>query len=262
MANFAVTLVHGPGWDATRGIREQRCWPQHAAFMDGLVDSGLIILGGPLGAGDRTLHVVEAADEEEVSTRLAEDPWASMGLLQVGAIEPWSLWLDSREATARPAMPGVPPGYGTVTPWLISADTARLIEFAEQAFGAVELARVPGPDGRIGHAEVRIGDSVVMMFDAPEGWPGTPGFARLYVGDGDGVYQRALDAGATSVTVMTDLFFGDRVGRVRDPLGNIWWIQQHVEDVDPAELARRPQDPVAAEALRYVEQSLASALRG
>ena len=80
-----------------------------------------------------------------------------------------------------------PPGYGTVTPWLISRDTARLIAFAEDAFGARELARVPGPGRRIGHAEVRIGDSVVMMFDSAEDWPDTRGILRLYVGDADAV---------------------------------------------------------------------------
>jgi PhnB protein len=156
---------------------------------------------------------------------------------------------------------GVPPGYHAVTPWVISRDTARLIEFTKQAFGAAELARIPGPAGGIGHAEVRIGDSVVMMFDAPEGWPDTPAFLRLYAEDGDTAHQRALQAGAAPVTEMTTLFFGDRVGRVRDPLGNIWWIQAHVEDVDPAELARRPADQAAAEALRYVEESLAASLR-
>ena len=156
----------------------------------------------------------------------------------------------------------VPPGYGTVTPWIISSDTARLIEFVEAAFGARELGRVPGPDGKgIGHAEVRIGDSVVMMFDAGDGWPGTPAFLRLYVPDAGTACRRALAAGATTVTEVTALFFGDRVGRVRDPLGNIWWIQSHDEDVDPAELARRPQDPAAAEALRYVETSLDAAMR-
>src|ERR687883_204868 len=144
----------------------------------------------------------------------------------------------------------VPEGYGTVTPWVISRDTARLIDFVRDAFDAQELARVPGPDGGIGHAEVRIGDSVVMMFDARDGWPDTPAFLRLYVPDADTAYQRALEAGATPVTAVTALFFGDRVGRVRDPLGNIWWLQAHVEDVDPAELAQRPQDPAAAEALR------------
>jgi uncharacterized protein YciI len=96
MPNFAVTLVHGPGWDASRPIRAQDAWDAHAAFMDGLVDGGFIILGGPLGAGDRTLHVVEAADEGEIKARLAEDPWAVAGLLRIGTIEPWALWLDGR----------------------------------------------------------------------------------------------------------------------------------------------------------------------
>jgi PhnB protein len=155
----------------------------------------------------------------------------------------------------------IPDGYGTVTPWVISPDTARLIDFTRDAFGAVELARVAGADGGIGHAEVRIGDSVVMMFDSRPGWPATPAFLRLYVPDADVAYERALAAGATSVTEVTGLFFGDRVGRVRDPLGNVWWIQAHVEDVDPAELARRPQEPAAAEALRYVETSFDTAMR-
>ena len=154
-----------------------------------------------------------------------------------------------------------PPGYGTVTPWIISADTARLIDFAKDAFGAQELGRVPGPDGGIGHAEIRIGDSVVMMFDARDGWPDTPAFLRLYVPDADAAYQRALAAGAAPVTQVTALFFGDRVGRVRDPLGNIWWLQSHDEDVDPAELAWRPQAPEAAGALNYVETSLDAAMR-
>ena len=155
----------------------------------------------------------------------------------------------------------IPDGYGTVTPWVVSPDTARLIDFTRDAFGAVELARVAGADGGIGHAEVRIGDSVVMMFDSRPGWPATPAFLRLYVPDADVAYERALAAGATSVTEVTGLFFGDRVGRVRDPLGNVWWIQAHVEDVDPAELARRPQEPAAAEALRYVETSFDTAMR-
>ena len=118
-----------------------------------------------------------------------------------------------------------PPGYATVAPWIISRDAARLIDFTKAASGAVELGRVPGPDGRIGHAEVRIGDSVVMMFDAADGWPDTPAFLRVYVADTDATYTRAQDAGATPVTDVTGVFFGDRVGRVRDPLGNLWWIR-------------------------------------
>ena len=96
MAHFAVRLVHGPGWDPTRLIREQDGWDEHAAFMDGLVDDGFVILGGPVGNGEQTLHVIEAADEQDVKTRLARDPWASATLLQIGVIEPWALWLDSR----------------------------------------------------------------------------------------------------------------------------------------------------------------------
>lgn len=101
MANFAVRLVHGPGWDDSRPIRSQDAWDEHAAFMDALVDEGFIILGGPLGNSGQSLHVIEAADQHEVRARLAEDPWASAGLLQIGTIEPWALWLDGRPAPGR-----------------------------------------------------------------------------------------------------------------------------------------------------------------
>jgi uncharacterized protein YciI len=96
MANFAVRLVHGPGWDPSRQIRDQDGWDEHAAFMDGLVDDGFVILGGPVGDGEQTLHVVEAADENDIKARLAGDPWASAGLLRIGTIERWAFWLDSR----------------------------------------------------------------------------------------------------------------------------------------------------------------------
>ena len=96
---FLVKHVPGPAWDHSRPRRQQDGWDEHAAFMDGLVDDGFIILGGPVGEGDppeETLHAVEAADEDEIRTQLARDPWASAGLLQVGPIEPWALWLDGR----------------------------------------------------------------------------------------------------------------------------------------------------------------------
>jgi PhnB protein len=147
----------------------------------------------------------------------------------------------------------VPDGYGTVTPWIISRDTAGLIDFVTAAFGATELARVPNDDGTIGHAEVRIGDSVVMMFDARPDWPDTPAFLRLYVEDGDAVFRRALAAGATAVTELTELFWGDRVGRVRDPLGNLWWIQQRVVELTPEEIGQRMTEPRFVEAMRYVQ---------
>jgi len=99
MATFALTLVHGPRWDPDRPIREQPGWAAHAAFMDRLVSDGVIILGGPLGRGDRTLHVAQAGDEQALRACLAGDPWAAAGLLRVGSLEPWALWLDSRAAS-------------------------------------------------------------------------------------------------------------------------------------------------------------------
>jgi PhnB protein len=156
----------------------------------------------------------------------------------------------------------VPEGYHTVTPWICSRDTARLLDFVKEAFGAEEMARVPAEDGSIGHAEFRIGDSVVMAFDSRPEWPETPAFLRLYFEDGDEVHRRALEAGATSVTEMTEHFFGDRVGRVRDPLGNIWWIQTRMEDVDPEEMGRRAGEKKYVDAMRYARESLDRELSG
>lgn len=147
----------------------------------------------------------------------------------------------------------VPEGYGVVTPWIVSRDTAGLLDFVTRAFGAEEIARVPNGDGSIGHAEFRIGDSMVMGFDAKEGWPDTPALLRLYVDDADATHRRALEAGATSVTEVTHLFWGDRVGRVRDPFGNLWWIQSRVEEVDPAEMQRRAGEDEWIERMAYVQ---------
>ena len=158
----------------------------------------------------------------------------------------------SGNANLRP----VPEGYHSVTPWIISRNSARLIEFLTVAFSAEEIARVVGDDGTIGHAEVRIGDSVVMMFDAKPHWPDTPAFLRLYVADGDAVFQRALQAGATAVTEMTHLFWGDRVGRVRDPFGNLWWIQTRIEEVSPEEMERRATEKMWLDAMDYVQGAL------
>lgn len=99
MPNFAVTLIHGDAWDDSVGVRQQAGWDEHAAFMDGLVSDGFILLGGPIGDGQQTHHVVEARDECDVRERLAEDPWATADLLRVGSIEPWQFWLDFRRPT-------------------------------------------------------------------------------------------------------------------------------------------------------------------
>ncbi|MEU6780441.1 VOC family protein [Nonomuraea angiospora] len=147
----------------------------------------------------------------------------------------------------------IPEGYTTVTPWIIGSDTAGLIDYLTAAFDAVELSRMTDDEGRIGHAEVRIGDAVVMMFDSAPGWPPTPAFLRLYVPDADAIYRRAIEAGGTSVTEITHLFWGDRVGRVRDPFGNLWWIQARVEELSPEEMERRMTDPVFTKAMEYVQ---------
>lgn len=150
---------------------------------------------------------------------------------------------------------GLPEGYGTVTPFVIARDSARLLDFTRDAFGAQELARVADESGAIGHAETRIGSSVVMMFDARPGWPDTPAFLRLYVEDCDATFRRALQAGASEVTRMTDMPWGDRVGRVRDPVGNLWWIMSRVEDLDPQEMERRAGLPEYIEAMEYVQSA-------
>jgi uncharacterized glyoxalase superfamily protein PhnB len=159
------------------------------------------------------------------------------------------------EANGGASGPGgaVPAGYNTVSPWVISRDTGRLIAFATAAFGAAEIGRVVGDDGRIGHAEFRIGESVVLAFDARPHWPETPAFLRLYVADGEAAIRSAVAAGATVVTALTELFWGDRVGRVRDPLGNLWWVQQRGAALSPDEIARRMAEPRFVAAMRYVE---------
>jgi PhnB protein len=158
------------------------------------------------------------------------------------------------------ALKTVPDGYTTATPWIITSDTAELIDFVTAAFGGKELARVPNADGGIGHAEIRVGDAVIMGFDTPKGWPETPAFLRLFVADAQAAFERALKAGATEVTKVTPLAFGDAVGRVRDPLGNIWWLQQRLELVAPDEMQKRWADPKWSQPMAYVQDSLTDAM--
>lgn len=156
----------------------------------------------------------------------------------------------------------IPAGYTTVTPWIISSDTSALFAYLAEAFGGEELSRMAAPDGAIVHAEMRIGDAVVMAFDAPAGVAPQPAFIRLYVPDARITFAKAIHAGGVEVTKPTLLAFGDRVARIRDPLGNIWWLQQHLEDVPQDEQARRWSDPEWSTPMEYVQESLAHALRG
>lgn len=139
------------------------------------------------------------------------------------------------------AVKPIPDGYHNVTPYLVVPGVARLIDFLKNAFGAQEIERMTRPDGSVGHAEVRIGDSVVMMGEPAGEAPAMPATIYLYVEDTDAAYRRALEAGATSVMAPADQFYGDRNAGVKDPCGNQWWIATHVEDVPPEEMARRAE---------------------
>ena len=137
------------------------------------------------------------------------------------------------------AIKPIPDGYHTLTPYLVVKGVAKLIEFLKQAFDAKEVYRMGMPDGTVMHAEVRIGDSVVMMGEARGEYTPTSACLYMYVNDVDVVYKRAVEAGGTSVAEPTDQFYGDRSGGVKDGSGNQWWIATHKEDVPSEEIARR-----------------------
>ena len=136
------------------------------------------------------------------------------------------------------AVKPIPDGFHAVTPTLNIKGAAQLIEFLRSVFGAEERVRIPGPGGAIMHAEVQIGDSIVMLSEALRQAP-APGALFVYVPDADAVYQRALKAGAQSLMAPADMFWGDRFSRVEDPFGNTWEIATHKEDVAPDELQKR-----------------------
>jgi uncharacterized glyoxalase superfamily protein PhnB len=141
----------------------------------------------------------------------------------------------------------VPDGYGTVTPYLIVPDVAKVIDFLKQAFDASEPHPAhKAPDGRIMHAEVQIGSSRVMMGEPMGEFKPMPAMLHLYVEDCDALYKRAIEAGATPVTEIADQFYGDRSGGVKDLAGNMWWLSTHKEDVPPAELEERAKAAMAA----------------
>jgi uncharacterized glyoxalase superfamily protein PhnB len=157
----------------------------------------------------------------------------------------------------------VPGGYSRIDPWVISRDTNAEIEFMSQVLGARERgARMLNADGTVAHAEVEVADSVVMMFDAQPGWPDLPAHLRIYVGDVQATFDAAVDAGARAVTRPTELAFGERVARVRDPQGHLWWIHERVEALDPEEMGRRFSEPSYQQAMAYVEESLSNELGG
>jgi len=141
----------------------------------------------------------------------------------------------------------IPDGFGTVTPHIVIKGAAQAIDFYKKAFGAEELFRMPGPDGQsIMHAEIKIGNGIVMICEefpemcrSPKTLGGTPVTVHLYVEDADKAFDRAVKAGATASMPPSDMFWGDRYGKVTDPFGHEWSIATHKEDVTPEECGKR-----------------------
>ncbi len=139
----------------------------------------------------------------------------------------------------------IPEGMHTVTPHLVCAGAADAIEFYKKAFGAVELHRLPGPDGKLMHGAIRIGDSTVMLVDenpewqalGPKALKGSPVTLHLYVEDADAFFAKAVASGASAMMPVTEMFWGDRYGVVTDPFGHNWSIATHVRDATPEEMA-------------------------
>ncbi len=140
----------------------------------------------------------------------------------------------------------IPEGYNTITPNLVVADAAKAIDFYKKAFGVTEIARMPGPNGGIMHAELRIGDSVFMLGDempemgsrGPKALGGSPVSLYVYVENVDAAWDRAIKAGATSMMPLADMFWGDRAGWLEDPFGHKWALAQHVKDLTPEEIQK------------------------
>lgn len=143
----------------------------------------------------------------------------------------------------------IPPGYHTATPYLIisAGKASQALQWYKDVFGAVEEFRMPTPDGRVGHAEIKIGDSHIMLADeypemgyrGPESLGGSPGLIMLYVENADSVFQKAVANGAKERQEMKDQFYGDRSGTITDPFGHYWTVATHIEDVPPEEMQRR-----------------------
>jgi PhnB protein len=137
----------------------------------------------------------------------------------------------------------IPDGYSTITPSFAVEGAQKFVDFLKQVFGAKERFRMDGPAGKIMHAELAVGDSVIMLGEAmPPQWPAKSNSLYVYVDDVDTTYKRAIQAGATSVREPSNQFYGDRSGAVTDPFGNSWGIATHVEDVPPDELKKRAEE--------------------
>lgn len=169
--------------------------------------------------------------------------------------------MDDNQA---PKVKPVPDRYTSVTPWIISSSSGSLIDFLTAAFAAEEVpnSRITTGAGVVIHAAIKIGDAMVLLFDARAGWGPTPSYLNLYVEDLESTYQKALQLGSTSVTDITELWFGEKVCRILDPFGNLWWLNQRIEEVDftnPAIKQRASTDEAVA-GIDYIQKSLNEAV--
>lgn len=147
----------------------------------------------------------------------------------------------------------IPAGYHEVTPYLSIRGAAEAIDFYKKAFGAAEIMRMPGPEGKLGHAEIRIGGSRIMLSDeyaamdflGPQSRGGTTVHLHVYVKNVDAIAQRAVAAGAKLVRPVENQFYGDRTGTVQDPFGHVWHLATHIEDVPPAQMRKRAAEMAA-----------------
>jgi PhnB protein len=140
------------------------------------------------------------------------------------------------------AVKPIPDGYGTVTPYLTVDDPAPVIEFLKKVLDAKEIFAMRDDKGNIGHAEVKVGSSILMLGKAHDEWKSRPGNFYVYVEDCDAIYEKALAAGATSISKPETQFYGDRHGGVTDSQGNNWWVATHVEDISPDDMKRRAEE--------------------
>ncbi|HEX2571807.1 MAG TPA: VOC family protein [Polyangia bacterium] len=142
----------------------------------------------------------------------------------------------------------IPDGYHSVTPTLTIDGAAAAIEWYKKIFGATELVRMPGPEGKLLHAEIRIGDSVVMLSDPfmdakdPKALGGASGGLMIYTDDVDSMFKRAVEGGAKVLMPLGDMFWGDRFGRISDPFGHQWALATHIEDLTPEEMQKRQEE--------------------
>lgn len=190
---------------------------------------------GPDRVTERACCAVLGAGAGVLDRLVADEQARSTKLLLVA--------MEVRMATVKP----IPDGYPRVIPYLSVDDAQAAIVFYNTVFGATERVRMPGPDGKVGHAELEIGDSVIMLADAfpdmggttPKALGGTPVTVMVYVEDVDAVFDRAIEAGGTAERKVEDQFYGDRAGEFRDPFGHKWFVATHIEDVEPAVMAKR-----------------------